>query len=97
MRSMFRASAVEEETEPFLGVLEELSSECDEGAVIEIDKKFRHAVWALQFLPRRDRPAALQMARDERASAMRYLREKRDVERRGRRTLRRLQTLKPRG
>jgi hypothetical protein len=73
------------------------SSECDDGGMVEIDANFRRKLWALRFLPRRDRHAALRAAQEERACAVRGLREKRDALRHWRRALLRLRGRTPGG
>lgn len=53
----------------------------DEGAEGEIEKIFRRKIAGLRRLPRRERPAAVQAAKDTRMLALKALREKRARER----------------
>lgn len=62
----------------------------NDDAMIGIDREYRHKLWALRFLPRRDRPAAFRAAREWRQLALRALREKRAIARYARKLLRRL-------
>ncbi len=66
-----RGLAMKEVTEPVTCDGELMSGEYGEAAELEIDAEFRRKVWALQFLPRRDRAAALRKASEERALAQR--------------------------
>jgi hypothetical protein len=56
-------------------------TDLDEGAEGEIEKIFRRKIAGLRRLPRRERPAAVQAAKDTRMLALKALRNKRARER----------------
>ena len=64
--------------------------EPDEGADGEIEKVFRRTIASLRRLPRRERPAAVQAAKDTRMLALKALREKRAYRRHAEYMLRKL-------
>lgn len=62
---------------------------------MEIEALFQRKLMGLRRLPKRERAAARQVAKEERQQALMGLREKRATERRARQALRRLRQPKP--
>jgi hypothetical protein len=64
--------------------------EPDEPGEVEIEMTFRRTIAGLRRLPRRERPAAVQAAKDTRMMALKVLREKRAYKRQAEYMLRKL-------
>jgi len=62
----------------------------DEAGEMEIEKTFRRTIAGLRRLPRRERPSAVQAAKDARILALRALRERRAYKRHAEYLLRKL-------
>jgi hypothetical protein len=62
----------------------------DEAGEVEIEKTFRRTIAGLRRLPRRERPSAVQAAKDTRMLALKALRERRATKRHADHLLRKL-------